>query len=406
MAAIERLKAADLRDIQPSAEERAQKRQHWPKHQRASETPHTHNYVIGGYENALVMDAMPSKLRGMMSVFACGLLCLGLFAGYADIRAFEWLWDLFFDAEHYWMIPFQLVLNLITTAIFLICIIASIRAFRVDLCAPREAPLIFNRKTRKVYRYGPDIPSFEDMAGPDGKFCWRGVGRYILKTFLPWHNRMLLIEYDWDCLEAEFYRVTAMAGKVLRTDDHLDLYVLEAPGSDKVLNSFPLIPSIETGEVVARDVWEHVRRFMEEGGPLLNQHDQPGSPPPRTFFQALNRPLGLGWVFFLSGAVWTWEVVYANVRYFLAGPRDPHTYELSKRIDAVSLHGNFPFLLQYGAAAISYFAMTWIVFHIIGMYLAAKAPLPDDLIEDMGQPVDLSDLASQLIREQYGDRPE
>jgi hypothetical protein len=391
---IERLKAADLVDPQPSASERAKKNQHWPKDQRASETPHSHEFVSRAYEHVLVLEAMPSRFRGLMSVFGVGLLGAAAFSLFASGTILLQVYGHVLAARiGGWGIFFGLLLAIGFWLLFLIAFIAAIRTFRIDLLAPKEIPLVFNRKTRKVYRYAQDIPGFEQMMGANGKFSLLGVGRYIVSTFRPWPN-MILVEYEWDCLEAEYYSITALAGNVVRTDDHLELYVREAPGGDKVIGAFALVPSILAGEAMGKELWEHVRRFMEENGPALSPGDQPAPPPPQGFWQAVIESLGQG-IVCLAGIAWTWNEVYWNIVFFSTDPRNPANFERLNEIDR-HLHASpAEQVLSAFVIFISYIGMGWTVFGILASYLSPHAELPDELIREAGAPVDLKALAAQ-----------
>jgi hypothetical protein len=384
----ERLTAVALYDEQPSASERAKKKQHLPKDRPVSDRPSSRNLVSRAYENVLFVEIMPSRYRGLASVFGL-FLFVGAILGYWGTKLGVEIGLLIWAKRGFgWSLIAQGGLTVGVLALVLIALIAAIRAFRIDLLAPKEIPLIFNRKTRKVYRFVQDVPGFEQLAGPDGRFRLLGLLKYIAMTFLPWPN-MLLIEYDWDCLEAEYYSVTALAGNVVRTDDHLDLYVKESPASDKVIGSFALTPSILAGgEQQAKNLWEHVRRFMEENGPPLAPGDQPAPPPPRGFWQAANAPFnGPGWLFFLVGAIWTAKDVYWHVLGLLLRDVIPNDLWVQ------AIRYPFPGIVRSFVIFFSYFCMTWVFFAVLAGYLSKHADLPDELTADAGARVDLKKFA-------------
>jgi len=97
---------------------------------------------------------------------------------------------------------------------------------------------------------------------------------------------MLLIEYDWDCLEAEYFEQTRLVGKVVTTLYVLQLVAKESPTSDKLIGGFTLASPLMVGRTTAMDLWEHIRRFMEENGPALSSGDEPSPPYPTSFIKA------------------------------------------------------------------------------------------------------------------------
>lgn len=374
MKQIRRLKAEDLVEPQMSANERMGKRQYWPKSQEATPTPDSHGFVAQAYEDALVLEAMPSRFRGMASVF--GLFMLAVFAQVASRLSMIVAVTASGAAKgDYWVVFLGVLLLSFMLALMLLTLVSAVRIFRIDLLAPKQIPMVFNRRTRKVYRYAQDIPGFEELAGPDGKFSWRGVLRYIASTFRPWPN-MILVEYDWDCLEAEYYSVTALAGNVVRTDHHVELFVREHPGSDKVIGSFALIPSILANEQTGREVWEHIRRFMQAHGPALNPGERPAKLP-RGFWQALNASTGLAWVLFVAAIVWTWSDVYWFALSLMGGIVDQQLWEQALRHPIPGLHKVF-------AVFFSYFGMGWVVFNVLSHYLSREGALPKDVMRDCG----------------------
>lgn len=384
---IERLKASDLVDPQLPFSERTKKNQHWPKNQTASETPHSQAFVSRAYEDALIIEAMPTRFRGMASVFGAGLLGSAAFFVMATFKAAELTGKvLSSDTISHWWAILDLALLAICIIMSLVSLVAAIRTFRIDLLAPKQIPMVFNRRTRKVYRYAQDIPGFEEMFNAQGKFSLWGVLRYIVSTFRPWPN-MLLVEYDWDCLEAEYYSSTAMAGNVVRTDYHVELFVRESPVSDRVIGAFALMPSIVASEEMGRDLWEHVRRFMEEHGPALSPGDQPAPPPPRSFWQALNASTGAAWILFLAGLIWTWDDVYWFALMFMKDSIPQEVWEQAVQRPLGS--SAFDVLVRGSVILVSYFGGGWVFFGVLSSYLSREAKLPDDIVEACGAPVDL-----------------
>ncbi|MDB5799958.1 MAG: hypothetical protein JWL63_897 [Rhodocyclales bacterium] len=279
----QKLRAQDFIESLAPLSQRPERAHHWPKSQTATDTPLSHQLIGSAHENALILQAMPSRYRGGISVFAMGLLALSLFGFLKELPLGLAGYSLVVEQSGYGFLFVMLcVINFFSFLLSAACVIAALRFLRLDLFSPKEIPLVFNRATRKVYRFSPDMPSFA-IYGGGWSGVWltlRQIPPYVLSTFTPFS--MLLVEYDWDCLEAEYREETVLSNNVMRTVRHLDLLVREAPGSDTLIGSFPLAPSLMVGEPMARAVWEHVRRFMDHNGPALSPGDQPAPPPPAT----------------------------------------------------------------------------------------------------------------------------
>lgn len=121
---------------------------------------------------------------------------------------------------------------------------------RLELFRPYDEPTIFDRKHRKVYRI----------------FCeaqpgWKGL-------FKPWPMRAC--EYDWDLIDAEHNARVVTSGSTVRRDSSLVFIVRKSADDPTIIDSFnigsPLLMSLD--ETVAA-TYEHIRRFMEEGGPAV-----------------------------------------------------------------------------------------------------------------------------------------
>lgn len=385
----ERLTAADAGGPEAPASERAKKRQHLPRDRKASDTPRSIGLVSRAYENTLFLEAMPSRYRGMASVFGVLLFWAALNIGHhASSMSVDVLGEV--TKGSYGFASWGLALVIFTTLLCALCLITAIRIFRFDLLAPKVIPLVFNRRTRKVYRFSQDVPGLNLLFGPTGRFSLLGLGRYIVMTFLPWPN-MLLVEYDWDCLEAEYYEKTGPSGNVIRTDHYLDLYVREAPGSDKVIGSFSLAPSILIGEESAKDLWEHVRRFMEENGPALSPGDQPAPPPPSGFWQAANALFsGPGWLLLLGFVIWKWDKLYWEIVFFTTDHR------VNEALWTEAMQKMKMGLLESLGLYFSCFFLAGIFFAVLAAYLSPAVELPPELTADAGAPVDLDELAQSL----------
>ena len=179
-----------------------------------------------------------------------------------------------------------------------------------------------------------------------------------------------------------------MLFRSIRTDHYLDLYVREAPGSDKVIGSFSLALSILIGKESARDLWEHVRRFMEENGPALSPGDKPAPPPPKGFWQAANMPFaGPGWLVFLALVVWRCDKLYWEVVFFATDHR------VNEALWTEAMQMMKMGVVESIALYLSCFFLAWVFFAVLASYLSPAVELPPELTADAGAPIDLDALA-------------
>lgn len=127
--------------------------------------------------------------------------------------------------------------------------------FRIDLLRPADLPIIFDRKHRKVYRI-----LREEQPG------WRGL-------FRRWP--VMAGEYDWDLVDAEHEaEVLATGATVVR--NHFLMFIVRKSTSDPtIIDSFQIANASALSDRSVPAMWEHIRRFMEEGGPHLPTPDEP-----------------------------------------------------------------------------------------------------------------------------------
>ena len=129
-----------------------------------------------------------------------------------------------------------------------------ITAWKLDMFAAESQPTIFDRKHRKVYRLFTPLDSSAN----------RGLNR-----FRP--IQLHAAEYDWDRLTAEHRVELVTSGQTLSRVHRLVLVARDHPqrGEEygRLLEEIHLGNSMGLGENSVPMLWEHLRRFMEEGGP-------------------------------------------------------------------------------------------------------------------------------------------
>ena len=285
--------AHDLREAgMLSVSDRAKHASHLPKDEVASETPRNLHLVSRAHEHAVSLQLAPTGVRGYMSVLAIVMSGGGVFVAYAGGTIMTWAFSSKAGGYAFPLFCLALVTLLMGFAAFSI----AIRAWRIELFGPKDVPLVLNRKTRKVYKFVQQMPE-RDLSNPIRIF------KYWLTAFQPWPP-MVLIEYDWDCLEAEYFEETVLMGKVVKTLHVLQFYVKEQPDSNWVIGSFTLASPLLIGRSMAMDLWEFVRRYMEEDGPVMHKGDTPAPAYPSNLLQSARAMLPGVWPLGVAALAW------------------------------------------------------------------------------------------------------
>lgn len=145
-----------------------------------------------------------------------------------------------------------LVICMVGVAVFFL---AGMFFIRHGLFSPPDCPVLFNKITRKVYVIPFRFPSF----------------------FRFWELRRpeTLRVYQWDDVQARTYRrLDVPGGTVARTETTLQM-LCTTPDNPKLVDlivSLGFTGTWSDNEQVK--LWEHIRRYMEEGGPPLQPGDE------------------------------------------------------------------------------------------------------------------------------------
>lgn len=367
---------AHLGDDLPVSERHKQTR-HLTKDQPAADRAISLELVMRASDYVLMVQQSSTRLRGYGSVFGVLLLVTAPFCFRLSIDLLEATFPLV-GLISFFSLALGALLFLATTG----GAFAALRFFRIDLLTPTDHPLVFNRKTRKVYRVMPDIPERQGLSPA-------ALVRHWLNTFRPWP--MQVIEYDWDCLEAEYFSETVLAGNVVRTNHHLMLYVKAAPESDRVLGCFDIVPPMLIREESAMRFWEHIRRFMQENGPPLPPGERPAPKPPRDPISALQTVMPYFWPLAVLGLWWG------------GGQFVEHGLFRMSFEDFLKSAGNKVSITAFGVAMLSFIGCWAALINWIGHLLAPTLKLPPGVLQDAGEPVDLWALWRKT-KDQFGQR--
>ncbi|TVO58815.1 DUF6708 domain-containing protein [Denitromonas halophila] len=214
------------------------------KRTRAHENGMSMGWVKRTYADAVEYTRTGTGARGLAFFWVCvSALMLGAFCVYGLITAAEF--DVWFG-----YVGIVVLLGMM----FVSVVVIPLWGIRLELFAPEDLPVIFDRKHRKVYR----------------------ITRYtqsgLKGLFKPWPT--VALEYDWDLVDAELHVQTAVGPNVAKRQHSLWFVVRRSAEDDTPIDAFTLGNSLVFNEGLASAFYEHIRRFMEEGG----QHVVRGEP--------------------------------------------------------------------------------------------------------------------------------
>ena len=245
--------------------------------------PQAFGWIKATYRDAIEYSGSKEELEGMvfMFFFVGGFLgLLGAGCG-VFIVATPWM-D---GPDHPWWADALVVLiGLAGLAVGLGLALWSMAfSLRHVWRVPRDLPIIFDRRHRKVYRILQDVQP--GIAG----------------LFWPWPVKA--VTYEWDLIDAEHdAQLMTGAGSAMRI--HRLAFVVRRNADDPtIIDHFEIGKGLAQAENMIAPMWEHIRRFMEERGPHLPDPTEPldsRQPDKPTWWQACGRtgPFGndyLGW---------------------------------------------------------------------------------------------------------------
>ena len=230
----------------------------YDKHKRASEVPLAMDWIKAAYANAIEYTGMPKSLRGGLFARGVFILIAGAICSYIGVSLM--LWDDWFER----LAGFVFFAGTVAFVVYMVAF-----TWRLDIFGPEDAPTLFDRKNRKIYR----IARAADTS-------FKGI-------FKPWP--MVSCEYDWDLAACEHHASINIAGATTANRTHTLKFVIRQSVDDPtVVDGFQLGNGLVLNDSLADGVWEHIRRFMEEDGPAL----PPGQgladrTPPQGWWQSL-----------------------------------------------------------------------------------------------------------------------
>ncbi|USX23985.1 hypothetical protein NHH73_15250 [Oxalobacteraceae bacterium OTU3CINTB1] len=231
------------------------------KNQPASQSAIAFGLIKNIYKDAIEYKGITDGSRGVLTLI--GLTCLSFMAFIT--------FDLLPVIAEGMKEPLIFISSLIFIFSFgTFSIYFFLRCIRMELFRPYDEPIIFDRKNRRVYRiYRVVEPG------------WNG----LLKSW-----PLASASYDWDRIEAEHHAVVTANTSTISRVHALVFNARKSRTDPAVVESFTIGNSMELGEVTVPAMYEHIRRFMEDGGPYLPPGESVSvSQKPATFLECMVR---------------------------------------------------------------------------------------------------------------------
>lgn len=215
------------------------------KRQAASANAQAFGWIKATYPNAIEYAGQKQALEGgiMISTF--------MFAPGGGAGVGMMLFALSISMT--WILSIGMILGVVGATCFTYWIILF--PLRHVWRTPRDLPIIFDRAHRKVYR-------MVQQAQP-------GLGGLIK----PWPVKAVC--YEWDLVDAEHHSELIGSANMARRVHRLLFVVRRSADDPTIIDSFEVGNGLAQGEEMVAPMFEHIRRFMEEGGPHLPSPDEP-----------------------------------------------------------------------------------------------------------------------------------
>lgn len=206
----------------------------------ASDKTTTWNLLKSVHPHAIEYAGRVQRARGMMLTYGLFGVMFGVFFGLMFAQ------DVFTDG---W---FSFILSglIAVPGAFFFALYMLLWTGRFELFCPRDEPILFDRKNRKVYRM----------------FRLQTGGR-ISHLFRPWP--LCAAEHDWDLIDVEHNADLQVTSAAAYRRHALTFLVRASKDDPTIVDIFNVGSPAEMTELTIAPLWEHIRRYMEEEGPAL-----------------------------------------------------------------------------------------------------------------------------------------
>ena len=182
--------------------------------------------------------------------------------------------DLIQQPSGYWSkYPISTAFGILMEFFYLAALLFSLLYFyTLTFFRPSDDSVIFDRGNRKVHWVSIQLA---------GKTRRAALKRPIIEVR----------SVDWSLVDAE-HRTIVKVNTASASRDHDLAFVVRRSATDTtIVDEFGIAPSMLLGETTVPALWEHIRRYMEEGGPPLPpgvSAPSPTVPKPRNWWQSMS----------------------------------------------------------------------------------------------------------------------
>lgn len=215
------------------------------KSECADANPRTFGFLKATYANAIEFTDAPPAQRGLLLTIAI--------IGSVTFLVFD-TWAITGLLDPATVDVFDAVMAALFSLLPALALCVLIFSARVELFRPEDQPVLFDRQHRKVYRLARSVP----------------VGLSAL--IKPWP--LTCTTFDWDDLTVVHVAPLSTTGSTITRHHHL-VFSAKSPSANPqhLQDEFTFGNHLILGETTIAPLWEHIRRFMEEGGPHLPEDD-------------------------------------------------------------------------------------------------------------------------------------
>lgn len=215
------------------------------KSRSASATVQAFGWIKATYPDAIEYAGQKQALEGGIMVGAF----FGVPFALSGVGMAAWF---ALDAKFWTAYPISLVMLLISLPLAYWTLLFPLRhVWRT----PRDLPILFDRAHRKVYRMARQI-----QPGLKG----------LIK---PWPVKA--VAYEWDLVDAEHNSELIGSANTAQRLHRLVFLVRKSADDPTIIDSFEIGNGLAQTQEMVAPMYEHIRRFMEAGGPHLPHASEP-----------------------------------------------------------------------------------------------------------------------------------